>query len=161
MELLGDVIESWPAHGMSDHLALEIAATFRRGRPLAVGVPVPGCMCPGCTGIPDEVPAWALRTPAYSRNMERWESWETRVDRARSVSILDVAQRLGLGPPQKQGREFVVCCPLHEDRHPSLRLNPGKGMWFCHPCGEGGDGLRLFMQVRRVDFAEAVRELAA
>ena len=160
MGLLGDVIESWPAHGMSDHLALEIATAFRRGLPLAVGAPVPGCMCPSCTGIPDDVPAWTLRTPAYAREMERWASWDARVDQARGVPLLEVVRFLGLGDPVKRGKELAVRCPLHEDRHPSLRLTPGKGMWFCHPCGEGGDGLRLFMRVRHIEFAEAVKELA-
>ena len=160
-EALDDIIGSWPTTGLSDHLALEIAAVHRSGRPLERGARVPGCVCPLCTGIPNEVPAWTLRTPAYARKIERWASWDARVDQARGVPLLEVVRFLGLGDPVKRGKELAVRCPLHEDRHPSLRLNPGKGMWFCHPCGEGGDGLRLFMQVRRVDFAEAVRELAA
>ena len=159
--LLDDIIESWPTYGISDHLALEITAVHRRGRPLTTGARVPACVCPDCTGIPGEAPAWTLRTPAYPREMERWASWETRVDQARAVPLLEVVQRLGLGDPVKKGREFAVRCPLHEDRLPSLRLNPTKGMWFCHPCGEGGDGLQLFMRARRIEFAEAVRELAA
>ena len=157
---LDDLIESWPSDGISDHLSLELAAVHRRGRPLDVGAPVPGCVCPDCTGIPDEVPAWTLRTPAYAREMERWASWGTRVDQARAVSIVEVAARLGCGEPKKQGRELVTGCPLHEDSDPSLRMDVNRGVWFCDPCGEGGDGIRLYLRARRVDFKTAVKELA-
>jgi len=74
---------------------------------------------------------------------------------------LEVVQRLGLGTPVRRGGEFAVRCPLHDDGVPSLRLNPEKQLWYCHPCGVGGDALQLLMRVRRIEFAEAVRELAA
>ena len=158
--LLDGVIDSWHSDGISDHVSSEIGATYRRGRPLEAGARVPGCVCPLCTGVSDELPAWTRRTPAHARKMESRATWDARVDQARGVPLLEVVRFLGLGDPVKRGKELAVQCPLHEDRHPSLRLNPGKGMWFCHPCGEGGDGLRLFMRARRIEFAEAVKELA-
>jgi hypothetical protein len=36
-------------------------------------------------------------------------------------------------------REPVAVCPFHDDRHPSLRVNLDRGVWFCDPCGTGGD----------------------
>ena len=91
----------------------------------------------------------------------RQEQWEQLKDDARSLSILDVARRLGLGEPVKQGKEYVVSCPMHDDRKPSLQLNPAKGTWYCFPCGIGGDGIGLVMKARRVGFPEAIRELTA
>lgn len=66
--------------------------------------------------------------------------------------ILEIAVRAGLAPRRIGGDEFVVRCPSHAghrdgDRHPSCRLNPLKGTYYCDPCGKGG-GL--------VDFARAV-----
>ena len=159
-QLLDGIVDSWPATGLSEHLSLEVAAAFTRGRLLASGVLVPGCACERCTGISAEAPAWTRRTPTYARRMQGRASWETRVDQARAVTLLEVVQRLGLGTPAKTGKELAVCCPLHKDNNPSLRLNPTKQLWYCAPCAEGGDGIRLCMRARRIAFAEAVRELA-
>lgn len=81
------------------------------------------------------------------------------IDAARAFPILEAAQLLGLGEPKRAGREHLVRCVLHEDRRASLRLNPGKGTWYCDPCGEGGDGIALVMRVRGLTFPDAVRFL--
>lgn len=159
--LCEDLIDSWPSYGISEHIALEVAAVYRRGRPLDSGAPVPGCVCPGCTGISSGAPAWTLRTPTHAREMERWDAWEVRVNRARGLPLLEVVERLGFGDPVKRGKEVAVHCPLHDDRDPSLRLSPAKQLWFCHPCGIGGDGIELYMKARHLSFSEAVRELAS
>ena len=152
---------------MSEHLSLEIAAAFTRGRPLEPGDPVPGCGCEFCTGIPADhparVPAWRRADPkrAARSDDERRRNWERRVELARSVSILDVANMLGCGDPVKRGRELHVRCPLHDDADPSCAVDPDAGVWFCFPCGEGGDAIKLLMRARHLDFADAVREMAA
>jgi DNA primase len=51
-------------------------------------------------------------------------------------------------------------CPFHDDKTPSLSLSPEKGVWHCFSCGRGGDGIGLFMELRRLNFADAVWELA-
>ena len=87
--------------------------------------------------------------------------WERTVGRARDLQVVDVAHRLGCGGPVKCGSELAVRCPLHEDQDPSPRIASDGRRWYCDPCGEGGDGIQLWMRARRVSFAEAVRELAA
>jgi DNA primase len=82
---------------------------------------------------------------------------ELPVERARQTSILAVARRLGLGNPEPCGREWKVRCPFHDDDHPSLGLNDEDGVWFCHPCGEGGDTITLVERVEGLGFADAVR----
>ena len=81
------------------------------------------------------------------------------MDAARHVSVLDVARILGCGEPVRRGKELVVCCPLHEDTDPSCRIDVEDGVWYCDPCAEGGDAIALYMRARRIEFAEAVREL--
>jgi hypothetical protein len=54
------------------------------------------------------------------------------------------------------GREERGLCPLHDDRHPSLRVNPDKQVWFCDPCGIGGDGIRFVELVEKASFKEAL-----
>jgi len=128
--------------------------------PLGPGEPAPGCSCPWCTGIPAGHPARQTTPRRWSsRDAGRQKGWTEQVERARAVPVAELARRLGCGPPLKQGREVHVRCPLHDDQHPSLRIAADGLRWFCDPCGEGGDGLRLWMRARRVSFQEAVREI--
>jgi hypothetical protein len=82
------------------------------------------------------------------------------VEAARAVPIGDVFKRYGFDL-RRAGGNLVARCPFHEDRRPSLRVSPGKGLWHCFPCGAGGDGIALVMRLRGLDFTGAVRELAS
>jgi putative DNA primase/helicase len=46
-------------------------------------------------------------------------------------------------PAQRAGRELLWRCPNHDDRHPSLSVNPSKDVWFCGPCDVGGSAWEL------------------
>lgn len=81
-----------------------------------------------------------------------------RVDDARAVPILGLLERYGFRL-RRIGREYVTRCPFHDDRRPSLQVNPAKGLWHCFPCGIGGDGIALVERLRGCTFAEAVREV--
>ena len=122
---------------------------------LPPGAQVPGCSCPTCTGLPADHPARLIRRPPGDLRPV------VDVDRARAVSVLEVVHRLGCGEPIRRGRELHVRCPLHEDSEPSLRIHRNGRWWYCDPCGEGGDAIRLYMRGRQLDFITAVRELAA
>ena len=117
--------------------------------------PVPGCGCPGCSGIPADHPArQPRRSPDYS-------GWEERAERARSIGLLEMCEILGL-QTQKKGSALYVSCPMHEDKTPSLSLGPKlgrSGLWHCFSCEGGGDAIELFMRARRMGFADAVRDL--
>ena len=60
---------------------------------------------------------------------------------------------------QKVGREYVGLAPCHSDRHPSLRVNPDKQLWYCDPCGTGGDVIRFVEVVEKCFFKEALNIL--
>lgn len=81
-----------------------------------------------------------------------------QVEAARSLPITDVFSRYGIDL-RRAGRDFVARCPFHEDRRPSLRISPIKGLWHCFPCRAGGDGIALVMRLRGLEFAAAIREL--
>lgn len=52
--------------------------------------------------------------------------------------------RATLGEPAKrQGAELLWLCPRHDDKHPSLQVNPSKDVWLCGPCGSGGNPWQL------------------
>ena len=58
------------------------------------------------------------------------------------MKVEDLAEE-DLGPGVRHGKEIRFVCGLHDDHDPSLRVNPEKGLWYCDPCGVGGDVVRL------------------
>lgn len=80
-------------------------------------------------------------------------------DRVRlAVNIVDVVgSYLEL---RRQGRGFVARCPWHDDRHPSMQVNPDRQSWKCWVCDLGGDVFSFLMQKEGVTFPEALRMLA-
>jgi hypothetical protein len=82
------------------------------------------------------------------------------VEAARAVSILHLFERYG-HQIRRAGVQWVTRCPFHEDQRPSLTLSSAKGLWYCHPCGIGGDAIAYMMRRKGIDFTDAVREVAA
>ena len=65
------------------------------------------------------------------------------------------AERYGL--PVRQWN--MVCCPFHNDRTPSMKLN--EDYFYCFGCGAHGDVIDLTAQLFRLSPANAARKLAA
>lgn len=61
---------------------------------------------------------------------------------------------------RRQGRGFVGTCPFHDDRRPSLQINPDRQTWKCWVCDVGGDVFSFVMKRENVTFPEALRMLA-
>lgn len=61
---------------------------------------------------------------------------------------------------KKQGRSFVGLCPFHDDRNPSMHVNPEIGLFKCFSCGKGGNVITFMMEFHRLTFQEAVKNLA-
>mgnify|MGYP004529529917 CR=1 FL=1 len=65
------------------------------------------------------------------------------------------AERYGL--PVRQGN--MICCPFHDDRTPSMKLN--EDYFYCFGCGTHGDVVALTAQLFDLPPAEAAKKLAA
>ncbi|HND51537.1 MAG TPA: DNA primase [Pirellulaceae bacterium] len=61
---------------------------------------------------------------------------------------------------RRAGRNFVARCPWHDDRKPSLQINPERQSWKCWVCDIGGDVFSFVMKKEGVDFREALQMLA-
>lgn len=61
---------------------------------------------------------------------------------------------------QKKGREYMACCPFHEEKTPSFSVNPQKQFYYCFGCGAGGTAVKFLMEYRKMDFVEAIETLA-
>lgn len=81
------------------------------------------------------------------------------VQKVREAS--DIVAVIGERSPVKQrGRDFWCCCPLHNEKTPSLKIDPALQLWHCFGCGEGGDVFGFVMKADDLSFPEAVRKLA-
>ncbi|MBI3822593.1 MAG: DNA primase [Planctomycetes bacterium] len=58
------------------------------------------------------------------------------------------------------GPTFKALCPFHEDKHPSLVVDPRKQSYKCWACGEWGDVFTFVQKMDHVEFPEALRTLA-
>ncbi len=63
---------------------------------------------------------------------------------------------------KRQGALWVACCPFHEERTPSFKVDPRRGTWRCYgACGIGGDVIGFVERSTGTGFREAVEILAA
>lgn len=60
----------------------------------------------------------------------------------------------------REGRNWKVLCPWHDDHRPSLTINPERQSYKCWVCNEGGDVFSWVMKMEGVGFPEALRMLA-
>ena len=62
---------------------------------------------------------------------------------------------------KRAGRLWVACCPFHEERTPSFKVDPTRGTWRCYgACGEGGDQISFVERYDGLEFWEALQMLA-
>lgn len=61
---------------------------------------------------------------------------------------------------KQKGRLFWGCCPFHNEKTPSFKVDPDSQLWHCFGCGKGGDVFGYVMEQEHLDFPEAVRALA-
>lgn len=61
---------------------------------------------------------------------------------------------------KRKGRDFWACCPLHQEKTPSFKIDPSTQLWHCFGCDEGGSAFDLVMKLDDLSFPEAVRKLA-
>ncbi len=63
---------------------------------------------------------------------------------------------------KKRGVLWEACCPFHEERTPSFKVDPRRGTWHCFgACGTGGDQIKFLEQFDNLGFNDAIEILAA
>ncbi|MDH3978003.1 MAG: DNA primase [Gammaproteobacteria bacterium] len=77
------------------------------------------------------------------------------IDRADIVEVIGSRVQL-----KKAGREYKSPCPFHNEKTPSFTVSPGKGFYHCFGCGAHGTALGFLMDYERLEFPEAIEELA-
>lgn len=74
------------------------------------------------------------------------------------VDIVDVVDRRV--PLTRKGKEFMACCPFHDEKSPSFTVSPTKQFYHCFGCGAHGTAIGFLMEYANLSFVETVEELA-
>ncbi|HEU4665837.1 MAG TPA: DNA primase [Dokdonella sp.] len=74
------------------------------------------------------------------------------------IDIVDVIQERV--PLKKAGRDWSARCPFHDERSPSFTVSPAKQFYHCFGCGAHGSAIGFLMNYDRLEFPDAVEELA-
>lgn len=76
---------------------------------------------------------------------------------ARSDIVEVVGSRV---PLKRKGKEYEARCPFHDERSPSFYVSPTKQFYHCFGCGAHGTAISFLMNYDRLEFLDAVDELA-
>lgn len=77
------------------------------------------------------------------------------------VARSDIVELIGARVPlKKAGREFKANCPFHNEKTPSFWVSPDKQFYHCFGCGAHGTSIGFLMQYEKMDFVDAVADLA-
>lgn len=74
------------------------------------------------------------------------------------IDIVDVIQERI--PLKKAGRDWSARCPFHDERSPSFTVSPHKQFYHCFGCGAHGSAIKFLMDYDRLEFPDAIEELA-
>ncbi|MEX0936432.1 MAG: DNA primase [Pirellulales bacterium] len=85
-------------------------------------------------------------------------SLEVKEQIRQAVDIVDLVG--GYVALRRQGRGFVGRCPWHDDRRPSLQVDPQRQTFKCWVCDIGGDVFSFVMRVEGIEFRDALQLLA-
>jgi len=63
-------------------------------------------------------------------------------------------------PLKKAGANYKALCPFHDEKTPSLIVNPEKQIYHCFGCHKGGNVFSWMMNYEKVEFPQAAQLLA-
>ncbi|PMH39830.1 DNA primase [Vibrio sp. 10N.286.49.B3] len=72
------------------------------------------------------------------------------------VDIIDARVKL-----KKKGKNYGACCPFHNEKTPSFSVSQEKQFYHCFGCGVHGNSIDFMMEFERLEFVEAIEELAS
>ncbi len=77
-----------------------------------------------------------------------------------SISILQLAENLGLSPKKQSNKIYKANCCFHKETKPSLTFYPETNTFKCYGCGKFGDQINFYAECKGITNKEAIKELA-
>lgn len=81
-----------------------------------------------------------------------------RDDLLARVDIVDVVSRYV--SIRRAGKNWMGLCPFHKEKSPSFTVAEDKQIYKCFGCGKWGNAVNFVMEIERIDFRDAIKELA-
>lgn len=75
------------------------------------------------------------------------------------VDIVDVIEQRV--PLRKKGKDYLACCPFHDEKTPSFSVSREKQFYYCFGCGASGTAVGFLMDYDHMSFVEAIDDLAS
>jgi DNA primase len=60
----------------------------------------------------------------------------------------------------RKGKEYIGCCPFHEEKTPSFFVNDAKGIFYCFGCGVKGNVFDFYILQKGFSFVESVEYIS-
>jgi DNA primase len=60
----------------------------------------------------------------------------------------------------RRGQAMWGCCPFHQEKSPSFKVENSRRTYKCFGCGKGGDAFKWLMETEGLSFPESVEKLA-
>lgn len=76
-----------------------------------------------------------------------------------SIDLVDLISHYNISVV-KVGSNYMAVCPFHDDKTPSMSISQEKGLYYCHACGATGNGITFVKEYEKLDFQEAVEQIA-
>ena len=64
-------------------------------------------------------------------------------------------------PLKRKGKEYMACCPFHNEKTPSFTVSEAKQFYYCFGCHAKGNVIGFLMEYEHLDFVSAIETLAA
>ncbi len=77
------------------------------------------------------------------------------------IGRIDIVELIaGYIPLKRAGRNFKALCPFHHEKTPSFMVSADKQIFHCFGCQESGNAISFLIKYERLEFREAVEQLA-
>ncbi|ACA85447.1 DNA primase [Shewanella woodyi] len=77
------------------------------------------------------------------------------------VARIDIVDLIDAKVPlKKAGKNHSACCPFHSEKSPSFTVSRDKQFYHCFGCGAHGNVIDFVMEYDRLDFIDAIEDLA-
>ena len=60
----------------------------------------------------------------------------------------------------QKGKDYWCCCPFHEEKTPSCKINEDQCTFYCFGCSAKGDIFTIYTDLYNYNFIDAVKELS-
>ena len=110
---------------------------------------------PACHQAPAPAHGRQPKQPAHQRSSALPDSLIEAVrNQARIADLFPLSEL------RRSGSGYLATCPWHQDRRPSLTVNPERNRVHCFVCNKGADPIAWLEDRQGLSFREAVEELA-